>query len=299
MNQILAIAKNTFKEAVRNRILYVILIFALLLIISSGVLSELTIASREKIMRSLGFTAINLFGVAIAVFVGVSLVYNELEKKTIYTIVSKPIGRWQFLMGKYFGLLMTVWVNVLIMSIFFLSALHYYDAAARPDSSGFLATIALSLGKSVANLFLWDTFAATQAIMPVIAITCLELAVVTAFAILYSSFSTPTLSMFFTILTFIAGRMNEDIIRFTQQVMTNAKKVAQGAGTDVEVPASFYLANIAAHISPNLGAFSEAVKTAIYDKKTEILQGSLIYGILYSTGVLCLAIMIFQRRNFK
>jgi ABC-type transport system involved in multi-copper enzyme maturation permease subunit len=299
MTEILAIAKNTFKEAVRNRILYVILIFALLLITSSGVLSELTIASREKLMRSLGFTAINLFGVAIAVFVGVSLVYNELEKKTIYTIVSKPIGRWQFLLGKYFGLLMTVWVNVLIMSIFFLAALHYYYAAGQPGSQGFLMTVGLSLGKALANLFLWNSFEPTLAIMPVIAITCLELAIVTAFAILYSSFSTPTLSMFFTILTFVAGRMNEDIIRFTEQVVRNTNKMAQTTGGDVDLPLTYHLANVAAHISPNLGAFTEAVKSAVYERETEILEGSVLYGILYSAGVLCLAIMIFQRRNFK
>ncbi|MFH0793744.1 MAG: ABC transporter permease subunit, partial [bacterium] len=107
MSKVYAIALNTFKEAVRNRILYILLIFALVLMGSSGVISDLSIAEPEKIVKDLGLAGINFFGLLIAIFIGIGLVYNELDKKTIYTIVSKPIDRHQFLLGKYFGLLLT------------------------------------------------------------------------------------------------------------------------------------------------------------------------------------------------
>ena len=297
MREILAIAKNTFKEAIRNRILYVILIFALLLIMFSGVLSELTISSRDQIIKDMGFAAINLFGVAIAVFVGVSLVYNELEKKTIYTIVSKPIGRWQFLLGKYFGLLLTVWVNMLVMTYFFLVSLHF-NIEADPDAS-LLQVLGSSLVKGFVNLFAWGAFEATRNVMFVIAISCLELAIITAFAILFSSFSTPTLSMFLTVFTFVAGRSNEHIVRFADHVMNNAHKLAATGDTAPDVPFAYYFAEVAAHIMPNLGAFHRTVAQAIYEDKVQIWPGTLIYGVIYTAGILCLSILIFNRRNFK
>lgn len=300
MQKIIAIARNTFKEAIRNRILYVILIFALLLIMSSGVLGKLTIASKEKIIKDFGFMAINLFGVAIAVFVGVSLVYNELEKKSIYTIVSKPIGRWQFLLGKYFGLLMTVWVNVLIMSFFFLISIHYNTYPYPPDQEvGFLTVMGSSIGKACINLFAWSAYPSTVAIMPVIAVTLIELAMITSFAVLFSAFSTPALSMFFTVLTFIAGRLNEDILRFAEELMRQATKAAEAAGGQPELPLAYYLALGAAHVTPNLQAFSETVTQAIYQQQVSIWPGTLLYGVLYTAGVLALAILIFERRNFK
>ncbi|HRR31918.1 MAG TPA: ABC transporter permease subunit, partial [Candidatus Sumerlaeia bacterium] len=115
MSKIWAIAFNTFKEAVRNRILYILLVFALLIMASSGIVGELTISARERIITDLGITSINFFGLLIAIFVGIGLVYNELDKKTIYTIVTKPIDRHQFLIGKYLGLLLTIYINILIM----------------------------------------------------------------------------------------------------------------------------------------------------------------------------------------
>ena len=298
MKPILSIARNTFKEAIRNRILYVILIFALILIGFSGVVSELTISSREKIIKSLGFMAINLFGVAIAVFVGVSLVYNELEKKTIYTIVSKPIGRWQFLLGKYFGLLLTVWVNVTVMTLFLLASIHYHSGVGA--GHGFLHALGAGAVKACVTFVCWNAFEITNTIMPVYAVTVLELAIVTAFAILFSSFSTPTLSMFFTVLTFIAGRLNEDIVRFADQIMRNAEQTIDAAGQVVtNVPTIYYVALAIAHVVPNLGAYQHTVELAIYENTVALWWGTVVYGLLYTTGVLCLSILIFSRRNFK
>jgi ABC-type transport system involved in multi-copper enzyme maturation permease subunit len=297
MLQIIAIARNTFKEAIRNRILYVILIFAIILIMLSGVVSKLTIASRTKIILDLGFSSINLFGVAIAIFVGVSLVYNELEKKSIYTIVSKPVARWQFLLGKYFGLLMTVWVNVLVMTFFFLVTLHFYKIYG--DTLSWSTALWKGIGYGAANLVLWSHWDYTANIMPVILISGLEMAIVTAFAIFYSSFSTPALSMFFTVLTFIAGRLNEDIVRFADTLARQARLDAQASGAPEHLSPAYYVSLGLAHVVPNLSAFSKAVEQAVYNNMVKIWPGSIAYGILYAGGILCLSMLIFQRRNFK
>ncbi len=291
MNQVRAIAVNTFKEAVRNRVLYVVLIFSLILIGASGVLSELTVASRDKIVKDLGFAAINFFGVAIAIFVGVTLVYNELEKRTIYTLVSKPIHRWQFLLGKYFGLLMTIYVNVVVMSVFFLFVIHWY--AAMEAERGVFTTFFLSAAKALVGLLWWDGFPPTRNIMPVVAATAIELAIVTAFSILYSAFSTPTLSMFFTVLTFIAGRLNEDIVLFAENVRDTALE------TGTPLPLSYYLAQGAAHVTPNLGVFHQSVEQALYADEVTIWWQSILYGLIYTSAILLLSMLIFSRRNFK
>ncbi|MBI1784115.1 ABC transporter permease [Candidatus Sumerlaeota bacterium] len=292
MSQILAIALNTFKEAVRNRILYLILFFAIIMMAFSGILSQLSIADQTKVVKDLGFASINLFGVAISVFIGVSLVYNELERKTIYTIVSKPIHRWQFLLGKFFGLLMTVYVNVLIMTLFFLFILHY-NAGIEAGDHGLIQIILRSAGKAVITLFDWNAYPATRNVMPVIAATVMELAIVTSFAILFSSFSTPFLSMIFTVLTFIAGRLNEDIILFAENI---AQRVAKSGG---DLPLIYYLAVGAAHITPNLGVFHRTVVQALYENQVTIWWESVVYALAYPIGILFLAMLVFNRRNFK
>src|SRR5437870_7555468 len=112
---ILAIARNAFREAVRDRVLYNLVVFVLLLITSAIFVGELSAGEEAKITVDLGLSAMLLFGVFIAVFVGVGLVYKEIERRTLYSILSKPIGRGEFLLGKYLGLCLTLLVNILIM----------------------------------------------------------------------------------------------------------------------------------------------------------------------------------------
>ena len=98
MGKVLAIAQNTFKEAIRNRILYVVLVFAILFILAGFVVKDLTIAAHGDTIRTIGLSVISIVSLVLALLIGIGLVYNELDKKTIYTIVSKPIDRWQFLL---------------------------------------------------------------------------------------------------------------------------------------------------------------------------------------------------------
>ena len=328
MSKIAGIALNTFKEAVRNKVLYFLLIFALLILGFSGIMSDLSIAEPEKLIKDLGLASIDLFGFLIAVFVGVYLVYNELDKKTIYTIVSKPIDRYQFILGKFFGLLFTIYVNIAIMALFFFAVLYFREATddgklmkllypeVGPNQTKAIDNLQfhyymfyvkgffVSIGKAFATFFGYAE-PITAGLLRVVLMSGLGLSILTGFAIFYSTFSTPTLSAVFTFMTFIIGSLNEDILRY-------ADRLAQKAGGD---PAGllgadklkYWFAWVSMHIAPNL---------ALFDKRLEAIYGrgeldaaplvpvmvdwvSVVYGLTYVAGVLCVACMIFNRRNFK
>jgi len=312
--KILAIAVNTFKEAVRNRILYILLVFALLIMASSGIVGELTISARDRIIKDLGIASMNIFGLLIAIFVGIGLVYNELDKKTIYTIVTKPIDRHQFLIGKYLGLLLTIYVNVLIMTFFFLAVIHYQTYMDsdlmtkelwRAGADGqwippnlfsyalyYIKAIFMSAVKALGNLTLLYHPEVTKNILIIVFFGCLELAIITAFAILYSSFSTPTLSALLTVMTFVIGRLNADIILFADRIK------GKGLAT-MGAKMKYGFAWLAAHVTPNLWLFN---KRNAVSEDAEIIGMdfyAVLYFALYTSAVLFLAAQIFRRRNFK
>ncbi len=324
--KILAIAGNTFKEAVRNRVLYVLLFFAVLILLGAWVASSLAIFGQEKIVRDLGVAAINIISVLIAVFVGVGLVYNDLDKKTIYTIVSKPISRWHFLVGKYLGLLLTIWVNIIIMTYIFLVVLLlrsytnddymmsqlYAEGASAPTgftmmlyyvtsllTSAFQGLgILLSLGfwhPEIAVNMASEGILLTQGIIAVSVLTMLEMAVITAFAVLFSSFSSPTLSAFLTVTAFIIGRLNEDLYFFADLMARRAGGLENLSGGQT---IAYWLSVGAAHIAPNLSFFDQRGQVGDMSVPTVDIY-TLIYGGAYAAAVLIIASMIFNKRNFK
>lgn len=322
MTKILAIAINTFKEAVRNRILYVLLFFAVLIMIGAWVASTLSIDAdtETKVVRDLGVGAINFISLLIAVFVGIGLVYNDLDKKTIYTIVSKPIARWQFLLGKYFGLLLTIAVNVLFMTWIFASVLHFRsfvsgDALIKGvfsiDESGayayrggfahifyYVSSVAKALFFGLLHILSlgFDGFAVTRGLFGASVLTILEMAIITAFAVLFSSFSSPTLSAFLTVIVFIIGRLNIDLYLFAQSMLARAgNDVSQlSAGQQV----AYYFATGSAYITPNLAVFDQR-KQLSEMLPLEFGPMDALYGVVYTTLVIFIAVMVFNRRNFK
>jgi Cu-processing system permease protein len=181
MRRLLAIALNTFKEAVRDRVLYSILFFAVGLMILSLALSDITIGDQAKIVRSAAQGAIDLFGSIIAMFLGVSLVWKEIERRTAYTILSKPIPRWMFILGKYLGLMLTLVVQVAIMLAVY-TILMVIEQKFPPP------VVFLSMGMLL-----------------------LELMLLTAWATLFSTYSAPTTASFFTLAIFAIGHLADDI----------------------------------------------------------------------------------------
>ena len=182
--RIIAIALNAFREAVRDRVLYNLVLFVLLLTAAAIFIGELSGGQERKIIVDLGLSAMLLFGVFIAIFVGVGLVYKEIERRTIYAIFSKPVGRGEFLVGKYLGLCLTLLVNVVVMAL-----------------GVSLALIYVSRG--------WDPLIKT--IWPAVLLIYLELTILTGVALLFSSFSSPALSALLTFFVFIIGHFSADL----------------------------------------------------------------------------------------
>jgi len=187
MRAILAIAQNTFREAIRDRILYLLLVFALVMIAASRVVSVLTVGDEDKIIKDLGLATIGLFGVLTAIFVGVGLVFKEIERRTIYTIVTKPIHRHQFIIGKYLGLVLTLAVNTAVMTA------GYYG-------------LLLARGSATPRLLL------------AIGMSFVEFLVVTAIAIFFSSFSTPILSGIFTLSAYVLGHLSWSLLLLRDRI---------------------------------------------------------------------------------
>ena len=178
--RISAIALNTFREAVRDRVLYNLVIFVLLITAAAVVLGELTAGHEARTIVNLGLSAILLFGAFISIFVGVSLVSKEIEKRTVYAIFAKPVGRGEFVIGKYLGLVLTLLVNVTVMGIGVSLAL-------------------LAVGGGNLAIKIWGA----------VALIFLQLAILTSIAVVFSSFSSPALSALLTFMIFIAGHFSE------------------------------------------------------------------------------------------
>lgn len=173
--KIRAIALHTLKEAIRDRILYLILFFAVICIGFSRLLALLTIGDRVKIIKDVGLSSLSLFGALMAILIGTGLVYKEIDKKTIYTLLSKPIHRYQFLLGKFFGLVLTLFIMLLLMSIIFLALIFFH-------------TFKIEWQMLIAILYIF-----------------LELCLITSVALLFSCFSTPILSSIFSLAFYLIG----------------------------------------------------------------------------------------------
>lgn len=181
LSRLYAIAANTMREAIRNRVLYTLLFFAILLIGAGVLLSTLSYVEQERILQTLGLSAIRIFGVAIAIFVGVGLIHKEVDRRTIYTILSKPVRRSEFLLGKYFGLVATIWLQAGIMTAAF-------------------AAVSLGTGAPL-----------TAGHAAALSLVAVELALVVAVATLFSTFTTPLLASLFTTGLYVAGQLSRDL----------------------------------------------------------------------------------------
>ena len=191
MSRVATIALNTFREAVRDRVLYNLIVFALLLLGTAILFSEISIGIQRLILINLGLTAVTFFGVTIAIFIGIGLVYKEMDKRTLYALLSKPVHRYEFILGKFFGLALTLLVNTLLMTLGFFAALYYVQGKFEPADGWLLAAV----------YFIF-----------------LQLLLATSLALLFSCFSSPALSAAFTLGLFIAGNLAADIRGLSQAV---------------------------------------------------------------------------------
>lgn len=253
---IFTIARNTFREAVRDRVLYNLVLFVLLITASAIFLGDLTAGHETRMIVNLGLSAMLLFGAFISIFVGVSLVSKEIEKRTVYAIFAKPVGRGSFIVGKYLGLCLTLLVNVVIMGVGVSLALLYAGGGALAGS-------------------IWGA----------IFLIYLELAILTAVAILFSSFSSPSLSALLTFFIFVIGHFSASLRDFADRLGSAFAKFFFGA--------IYYLL-------PNLSFYAFTTHAANGETPpASLLGGAFIYALVYASILLAITILVFSRRNFK
>ena len=257
MNRIWHIASNTFREAVRDRVLYNLVFFALLMVGTTPLFGKISIGLERIILVNLGLTAISLFGVVIAIFIGTGLVSKEIDKKTLYTVLSRPVRRWEFIVGKYFGLSGTLGVNTVAMALGFFAAVFYV--------TGHFESSDLSL-------------------LTALYFICLQFLMVTAIALLFSSFTTPIFSAVFSFAMFLIGMFAEDLRGFAAMAEGGEKWLARGLS----------------YLVPNFGAMNVIAQVAHSEPvgATLVLYNT-AYAVFYSGLAISAAILIFDRRDLK
>jgi ABC-type transport system involved in multi-copper enzyme maturation permease subunit len=183
------IALNTFRESVRDRVLYNLILFVLILVAASVFVSDLSLDMESQFTAALGLSVMLVFGALIAIFIGVGLVYKEIDKRTIYNLLSKPVRREEFIFGKYFGLCMTLFVNSMVMVV----------------------------GTELALLYVNHGFVPLQlAVLPAAYLIYLELAVLVGVALMFSSFTTPMLAALFSFAAYAIGHLSGDLRQAAQ-----------------------------------------------------------------------------------
>jgi ABC-type transport system involved in multi-copper enzyme maturation permease subunit len=189
------VALNTFREAVRDRVLYSLVFFALLMMAAAVVVGQISIGIEQTVIVSLGLTAISVIGLLISVFIGVALVSKEMDKRTLYALLAKPVRRWEFLLGKFAGLVLTLAVNTAAMALGLLLVMIYVKHSLERSDAVVLVAVYFIL---------------------------LKLALIVALALLFSCFTTPLLAILFTVGFYIVGLYVQELRNLPVEVMSPA-----------------------------------------------------------------------------
>jgi Cu-processing system permease protein len=258
MTRILAIAGNTVREALRERLLYNLVVFGILLSVASLTISRLTVGEQFRIIADISTSSTQLFGILISVFVGVALVSREIERRTAYAMLARPVSRTDFVLGKFLGLLATVGLNLLVMALASALVLFSYTQSLSFLASGFFAAFGLMLG---------------------------QFAICVALAVLFASFSTPTLAVIFTLALAGAGFVFSEIRPFWL------------LSDRVQMKQLVYALDFAL---PNMGLL-DAKEALTYGDPVSLRSFAtrLAYGFGYAGVVVALAAAVFSRRDIR
>ena len=195
MARIVNLALNTFRESIRGKLLYIVLVFGAILIISTYILSPLSVgAAKDKIITDVGLAFISFFGVMTAVIAGSTLVHKEVDKKAVYMVITRPVSRLQYLLGKFFGIMAALVLMVVVMSAVMCAVVVLGGGSV---TGGMIAALFLSL---------------------------LEIAVICSLVLFFSTFTTPILTFFFTLCLFAAGSLSGDLRLFAQEFGSGTMK---------------------------------------------------------------------------
>jgi Cu-processing system permease protein len=268
MRSIAIIAGGVFRDSIRDRIGYGLVFFSIMLMASSYLLAQLTAGQDVKIIKDLGLAAASAIGLFIAVFFGIGLVTKEVERKSIYSLLSKPVTRTQFVLGKYFGLVLTLLINLSVMVLAFYAVLLYFEMTTLDGAKA-----------------AWEAPALDPRMLKAFALIGVELMFITATAIFFSTFSSPFLSVAMTFAVYIVGHFGEDL--------KNLNAIVQS----VVLP---YITKAIYYVMPNLSALD--VKSAVVHG-LPVSGTSMVLAtgscLVYIATLLVGAILIFSRRDLK
>jgi ABC-type transport system involved in multi-copper enzyme maturation permease subunit len=260
LGRIWAIALNTFREAARIRVLYGIIVLVVGANLFAIVLGEMSMREATRVARDVGLAGISLFGSLTAIFLGVFLLYGEVQRRTIHWIVSKPIERWEFVVGKYAGMAIVLTVLVALFSVAMIAMLA------------------------------WQHVAVSEPVVQAIVLSWLEVLTVAAIAIFFSSFSTPFLSGIFALAMWVIGRVTPDIIAATHSATPVIRTTARVA---LEIVPDIHL------FSPS-GRVVEGMTMSVHGDFVSwgYVGMASLHGLGWIVGLLAIACMLFHRRDF-
>ncbi len=260
---VIAIALNTYRETVRDRIIYALILFAAIVTVLGIVLGSLSVGQDIRILKDIGLAAISFIGGIIAVFAGTNLVYKELERRTIYIIFTKPVSGWQFVLGKYVGLCLCVAVMVAAMGIF-------------------LTVIVTLVGGDFA---LPSLIGQVKEIAQELSLIYLELLFVTALATFFSTFTTPVMSVLFTLAIWLAGHLGESLLEL---------------GKLTQNPLISQILSVTFYCLPDFAGLTRIRGHLLYGTVpgVEVLTYLVTYVLAYILMLLVLAAIVTERKEF-
>jgi ABC-type transport system involved in multi-copper enzyme maturation permease subunit len=262
------VAVNVFKESVRDKVLYNLVVFAVLLIGGSYLVGQMTAGADMKIIKDFGLAAIATFGRLIAIFIGIGLVWKEVERRSIYALLAKPLRRADVVVGKYVGLVLTLLVNVAVMTAAFYALLAVMN------------TTFSDLVRAT-----WPAPALDPRLLEAVLLVFVELMLLTAIALFFSTFSSPFLSAMLTLGIWVAGYFNADLRSFGEVTSSHAAIV---------------LARALYYVLPNFSALNITAQVVHGDHVGFAYAAWAIgYALVYVALLLTGAVAIFARRDFK
>jgi ABC-type transport system involved in multi-copper enzyme maturation permease subunit len=264
------VALNVFKESVRDRVLYAIAGFAVLLVAASILIGQITAGEDVKIIKDFGLATIEGAGLLMSIFVGIGLVAREIDRRSIFALLAKPLPRWEFVVGKYVGLLLTLLVNLAAMTAALYLMLSYLEWRALP-----------------AQRLAWDAAATDPRLLVAVALIAAELALLTAVSLFFSTFSSSALlSLMFTIGVYITGVFSDDLRHFGDivDVSPAVARVIDAIGWVVPAFSAFDVKAQVVHGLPVSAGF---------------VVGTLAYALCYVVAMLAAGILLFSRREFQ
>ncbi|MEZ4399993.1 MAG: ABC transporter permease subunit [Kofleriaceae bacterium] len=261
VGRIWAVALNTFREAARSKVLYGLVGLVFVINLLAVVVGEMSLTQQARVARDFGLAGISIAGALTAIYLGVALLYGEIQRRTIYAIISKPIGRWEFVVGKYLGMALVLTLAVVLFALAMVLLLRFQDVPL------------------------------TGAVIRAVVLAWFEVLTVAAVAVFFSSFSSPFLSGIFALALWIIGRLTPDLRAAVASTHTPwIKYAAKGALAivpDLHLYALSGRAIDGTHVSVN-GTFVGWGYVA-----TGALHGALWIGAL-----LVLACAVFRKRDF-